>query len=131
MITGTVKKDEAIISLNVQGRHRPPQENEAAVDTGFTAWLTLPAQTAAALNLRWHSFGRGTLADGSDTLFDIYEARVEWDGRDRRIRIYVFDADPLVGMAMLRGCELKMQVRSRGRVTIKRLPGWRARREHF
>jgi hypothetical protein len=31
-------------------------------------------------------------------------------------------ADPLVGMALLSGSELKMQVRSRGKITIKRLP---------
>ncbi len=29
---------------------------------------------------------------------------------------------PLVGMALLRGWEYKMQVRARGKVTIKRLP---------
>jgi hypothetical protein len=33
-----------------------------------------------------------------------------------------FDATPLVGMALLRGYEYKMQVRARGKVTIKRLP---------
>jgi len=32
------------------------------------------------------------------------------------------DADPLVGMRLLKGHELKMQVRYRGKVTIKRLP---------
>jgi len=79
--------------------------------------------------LRWHSFGRGTLADDSEVFFDIYEARVLWDGRVRRIRVHVLEGDPLVGMALLRGFELKMQVRSRGVVRIKRLPGWRSRRD--
>ena len=85
-------------------------------------------RNVAALSLCWHGLGRGTLADGSEIYFDIFEASVMWDGRRRRIRVQVFDADPLVGMALLKGHELKMQVKSRGRVTIKRLPGWRARR---
>lgn len=131
MITGLVIGDDAVLSLNVRGRRRPTLEIEAVVDTGFTGWLTLPPDVIAALSLRWHSFGRGTLADGSETTFDIYEGNVKWDGRLRRIRVYSFDADPLLGMALLRGCELKMHVRSRGRVSIRRLPGWRSRREHF
>jgi clan AA aspartic protease len=125
MITGVVSGDEAVIQLQVRGRRRQTQQ----VDTGFTAWLTLPPPLVTTLELRWHSFGRGSLADGSETFFDIYEAAVVWDGRARRIRVYVFDADPLVGMALLRGCELRMHVRSRGHVIIKRLPGWRSRRE--
>lgn len=32
------------------------------------------------------------------------------------------DADPLLGMSLLKGYELKMQVRTRGKITIKRLP---------
>jgi clan AA aspartic protease len=129
MITGVVTGDEAVLRLSIRGRRGLVREIEAVVDTGFTAWLTLPSAVVAALGLRWHSFGRGTLADGSECFFDIYEGRVVWDDRVRRIRVHVFDADPLVGMALLRGCELKMHVRSRGRVIIKRLPGWRARRE--
>lgn len=127
MITGIVKRDEAIVLVQVRGRRGQSRDVEAVIDTGFTAWLTLPLALVAGLGLRWHSFGRGTLADNSEVFFDTYEATVVWDGRIRRIRVQVFDADPLVGMALLRGCELKMQVRSRGRVTIKRLPGWRSR----
>ena len=65
---------------------------------------------------------RGTLADGSQCLFAVYEAKVTWDGKPRRILVDEADTDPLVGMALLSGYELKMQVRSRGKVSIKRLP---------
>ena len=75
----------------------------------------------AALNLRWQTFGRGILADGSVSTFDVYQAKVVWDGRLRRVFVDEFDATPLVGMALLRGYEYKMQVRARGRVTIRRL----------
>ena len=51
----------------------------------------------------------------------MYMARVEWDGRVRTILASETDADPLVGMRLLRGHELKMQLRARGKVTIKRL----------
>ena len=52
----------------------------------------------------------------------MYVGEVLWDGEVRRIRVDEADTDPLVGMALLNGYELKMQVHSRGKITIKRLP---------
>ena len=34
----------------------------------------------ASLGLNWKSFGRGILTDGSLCLFDVYVAKVVWDG---------------------------------------------------
>ena len=129
MITGTFNTDEAVIRLQVRGSRGRQQEIAAGIDTGYSSWLTLPPDLVTALRLRWHSFGRGVLADGSECSFDVYEARVMWDGRLRRIRVYEFDAAPLLGIALLKGCELKVHVRSGGSVIIKRIPGWRQRRE--
>ena len=66
--------------------------------------------------------GRGILADGSECLFDVYEATVTWDRREQRVLADEADTDPLIGMALLSGYELKVHVRPRGEVTIKRLP---------
>jgi predicted aspartyl protease len=60
---------------------------------------------------------RGTLADGSECLFDVYDAKVLWDGKVRDILVDEADAEPLVGMRLLKGHELKMQIRARGKVT--------------
>jgi clan AA aspartic protease len=122
MIDGIVQGREPLIRLTICGFRGRQQEIEAVVDTGYTGWLTLPPTVIGALNLRWRTFGRGTLADGSVSFFDVYQAKVVWDGRVRPVFIDEFDATPLVGMALLRGCELKMHVRARGKVTIKRLP---------
>ena len=121
MITGVVKADEGRIRLKVKGSRGREREIEAVIDTGYTASLTLPPAVIAALGLRWRSVDRGTLADGSVCLFDVYEAKVAWDGKLRHILVDEADADPLVGMRLLRGYELKMQIRARGKVTIKRL----------
>jgi clan AA aspartic protease len=122
MITGVVKADEARIRLKVKGPRGRERETEAVIDTGYTASLTLPPPLIAALGLRWRSVDRGTLADGSECLFDVYEAKLLWNGRMRQILVDEADADPLVGMRLLRGHELRLQVRSGGKVTIKRLP---------
>jgi clan AA aspartic protease len=122
MITGVVKSDEGRIRLKVKGPQGQEQQIGTVIDTGFTASLTLPHSTITALGLRWRSMDRFELADGSEIIFNVYLAKVGWDGKVRTIRIHEVDSDPLVGMRLLRGHELRMQVRSRGKVTIKRLP---------
>ncbi len=82
----------------------------------------MPPALISALSLPWQTVDRFTLADGSESMFDVYEGKVEWDGKVRTILVHEADADPLVGMRLLRGHELRMQVRARGKVTIKRLP---------
>lgn len=122
MIVGIVQRREPLIRLTLRGFRGREHEIEAVVDTGYTGWLTLPPTVIAALNLRWQTLGRGTLADGSLSLFDVYRANVVWDQRVRRVFVDEFDATPLVGMSLLRGFELRIPVRARGKVTIKRLP---------
>jgi clan AA aspartic protease len=122
MITGVVKADEGRIRLKVKGLRGREQEVEAVIDTGYTASLTLPPAIVATLGLRWRSVDRFTLADGSDCILDVYEAKVVWDGKLRTALIDEADTDPLVGMRLLSGHELKMEVRARGKITIKRLP---------
>jgi clan AA aspartic protease len=121
MITGVVISDEARIRLKVKGPRGREQEVEAVVDTGYTASLTLPSALITALQLPWQSLDRGTLADGSEVLFDVYEASIVWDGHVRRVLIDEANTAPLVGMDLLKGYELKMQVRAGGKLTIKRL----------
>ena len=121
MIIGVANSKEARVRLTVIGRHGHKQPITAVVDTGYTASLTLPSDLIAALGLRWRSVDRATLADGSEVLFDVYEAKVLWDGNVRQVLVDEADTDPLLGMRMLRGHELKLQVRPRGKLTIKKL----------
>ena len=75
----------------------------------------------ASLGLRWKTTGRGILADGSVCLFDVYVAHVEWDGTVRRILVDEADTDPLLGMKLMEGYELRMEIRQRGTVTLKQI----------
>ncbi len=121
MIIGAVKSDEARIRLKLKGQRGREQEIEAVIDSGFTGALTLPPALIATLGLRWRSMDRATLADGSTCVFQVYVGKVLWDGKIRSILVAEADSDPLVGMRLLRGHELRIQVRARGKVTIKRL----------
>ena len=123
MITGVVTADrEAIIRLEVCGPAGQFQQVDAVIDTGFDGWLSLPPPLIARLGLAWRSRGRALLADGSESIFDIYEGEVVWDGQRRRVAVDEADMMPLVGMALLQGYELVVEVRPSGLVTIRALP---------
>jgi clan AA aspartic protease len=123
MITGVVTASrQAIIRLTVRGAEGQEQEIEAVIDTGFDGTLTLPPALIETLGLVWRSRGRVLLADGSESLFDIYETVVVWDGEPRRIAVDEADIDPLVGMSLLYGYELIVQAREGGTVSIQPLP---------
>jgi clan AA aspartic protease len=123
MITGVVRGDlEPSIRLTVRGPGGQQQKIKAVIDTGFNGWLTLPVARITVLGLPWQRRGRAWLADGSESLFDIYDGTAVWDRCRRRIPIDEADTTPLVGMALLDGWELKVQVRRRGKVTVTRIP---------
>jgi clan AA aspartic protease len=123
MITGIVTVErEAVVSLTVRGSKGQEHETEAVIDTGFDGSLTLPPALITALELPWRRRGRALLADGNESVFDIYEATVIWDGAPRRVSVDEVDAVPLVGMALLYGYELTIQIMEGGQVLLKPLP---------
>jgi clan AA aspartic protease len=123
MIDGVVTADrEAIIHLEVRGPGGQTEQVDAVIDTGFDGWLSLPPTQIGRLGLAWRRRGRALLADGTDTIFDIYDGTVIWDGQPRRIAVDEADMIPLVGMALLDGFELLIQVRPSGQVMIRALP---------
>lgn len=123
MITGVVSAYlEALVRITVRGPGGQEQEIETIIDTGFNGALSLPPARIAALNLPWRRRGRALLADGSESLFDIYEATIVWDGSARRIAVDAADTDSLLGMGLLYGYELTLQAVAGGHVIIQALP---------
>ena len=120
MITGTVNADyEAIIRLWVQGPTGHEHEVDAVIDVGFNGFLTLPPALITALELTRLSRGRALLANGSEELFDIYGVTVMWDGQQRYVEADAVDTTPLVGMSLLDGYNLHIQVADGGQVVIQ------------
>src|SRR5438046_1532400 len=123
MIAGIVNAfDEAVIRLFVRSPQGQEIEIEAVIDTGFTGSLSLPQALIAAHGLPFRRRSRAVLADGSSIRFDVHEGVVVWDGRPCRIPVSSAEGTPLVGMGLLHGYELTMQVVHGGSVTIRALP---------
>jgi predicted aspartyl protease len=61
------------------------------------------------------------LADGSIHAFDVYEATVDWDRQPRSVEVEAANAQPLIGMALMQGSELRIRVLPGGSATIASL----------
>ncbi len=92
---------------------------DAVIDTGYSEYLTLPPTIVVELGLPFAGFMRASLADGSEVAFNLYAVTVQWDGQPRHVDAYESDSTPLVGMALLRGHNLNVDVERGGRVAIQ------------
>ena len=121
MIVGAVNdRLEAILSLELNGSVGRSHSVAAVIDTGFSGYLTLPPGLTQTLALPRVGRGAAALADGSVVSFDVYQAVIDWDGQARTIQVDEADTTPLLGMAMLDGHDLHLEVAAGGRVTIER-----------
>ena len=118
MMQGYVNKNcEATILVVVRHNAKLKSIN-AVIDTGFTGFLSLPNDIITELGLPWSQRDRGTLGDGSEVLFDIYDAVAIWDGKSQEIEVNLAETDPLIGMSMLRGYRLQVDTIEGGLVVI-------------
>lgn len=123
MIRGVVNaRREACVSLRMRGPGGAEAVLNAVVDTGCSASLMLPAATIAALALTRQSGGRAVLADGSIRQFDLYSGEVEWLGSWRPVLVTDVGDEVLIGMGLLAGHELRIEVVPGGTVEVQGLP---------
>ena len=123
MISGSVTPArDAVVPLTLRGSSGQEREIVAEIDTGFDGYLTLPAALAAALGLRRRAPIQAVLADGTRTELEVLDATVQWDGGWRRIAAVQVEGGCLVGMSLLYGHRLTIDVVDGGPVTIDRLP---------
>ena len=120
MIEGAVNANlEAVVTLPLQDSSGQTREVEAVVDTGFNGYLTLPPMLMEDLELPVVGDGEAVLADGSQAAFDVYGVTVLWDGRPMYVETGAVGVDPLVGMALLEGHNLNIDIEDGGRVLIQ------------
>jgi clan AA aspartic protease len=123
MMTGIVNAElEPLLRLTVRDAGGQPLDVETGIDTGFNGFLTLPPPVIAALGLRWLCRQQGQLADGSVLAFDVYVATVNWHGQARNVEVEDTDAQPLLGMGLMQGSELRIEIVPGGSVIITELP---------
>lgn len=121
MIAGVFSDREARVPLVLHGPNGREQGVAAIVDTGFSDFLSLPASVIEALELPWIGQGQALVGDGSHQAFDLFAAVVEWDGEHRLVQVTSTETEPLLGIGMIYGHEIRIQVIEDGTVAIEAL----------
>jgi predicted aspartyl protease len=122
MISGHVLAGRyATVPIVVQGTQGQDETLDAIIDTGFTGFLTLPLPQIAKLGFPYQGLIDAQLGNGSAAEFDMFAGAVLWDGQRREGIVLAVDGTPLIGMALLRGSRVCLDVIDNGPVTIERL----------
>lgn len=122
MITGKITvHQEAVIELEV-GSSNQSEKIEAVIDTGFTGYLTLPSALMSRLNLQPAGEQRAILGDENRVVLKRHIAKVLWHGAERNVYVLQAEGGPLIGMSLLYGSRLILDVVTDGNVTIDALP---------
>ena len=120
MIQGVVNAAyEAVVSLTLQSAEGRTQEIEAVLDTGYTGFLTLPPTLVSELGLPFAYVGRAFLANDDQVEFNVHNVTLLWDGEPRDIEADATGSTPLVGMLLLDGHSLNIEVENGGEVVIQ------------
>ncbi len=119
MMTGSITSErEAVLSLSIRNSDGVEVTVQALVDTGYNGTLTLPQAIIDTLALPWHGARLVTLADGSTVELGIYRAHVLWHDEERAVQSLAADGGPLLGMALLYGSRLTMDILDGSAFTI-------------
>lgn len=123
MIHGVVTNElEAWIDLAILGEDRSAISFSAVIDTGFSGYLTLPLSVIRRFGGVPMGTARTYLADGSETVCEVFELTVHWDDQPITIEVDAAEIEPLVGMSLLKGHDVVMRVIPNGEVTIRAVP---------
>jgi len=122
MLTGHVTPArEAVVQIEVHGPIGTSTSIDGTIDTGFDGELTLPPFVVSELELAFAGGALATLADGTTASLDLFVAAVEWHGARRQVLVVQTDGGALLGMTMLDGSRLVVDVTEGGRVVIQEL----------
>ena len=118
MIVGRITNNqEAIIELKIVGLNRR-EKTQVVIDTGFDGYLTLPGDLISRLGLRQAGRRHAILGDGNIVALEVYRAKVLWHDEEREVPVLRTDGGPLVGMALLEGNRVILDVVPDGNVRI-------------
>ena len=112
---------EAVAPVPVMNRNGQFQPCEFILDTGFDGFLALPAELIQRLGQEPAESVFVTFANGRQELWNAWHCRILWHDLPRDLVIFESRGETLLGMALLEGSQVNIQVRIDGAVVIEEL----------
>ena len=121
-MTGRVNGDlQAWLTVEIMTRRGQTRPIEVALDTGFNGLLALPTITIQGLELSEESSRLAITATGDRVRLTTYYSTMTWHGEPRTIEVVEAGGEPLLGMELLLGNRVTLDVVEGGAVTIEPL----------
>ena len=120
MIFGQVRRRFPRVTLTLAG-WEGPLEIEFAVDTAFDGDLALPADWARRLESQPLGQRGLSLADGSLFVSAALEVVLDWEGEPRLTEVLILDGSPLIGVVLMEGFHLGVDMEAGGDVSLEPL----------
>ena len=105
--------------LHMWGGNNRVVRGEVVIDTGFSGEVALPQRTVDQLGLVQKGTTDIRVADGRSANVKVYPLQIEWQGEFRSVEAICTESFPLIGMALLQGSRMCMDVEDAGDVEIK------------
>lgn len=120
-MNGTVNAlNEARVEIIVRGAGgRSDRMIQAIVDTGFDGYISLRPDLIAELDLPFADEQESIAFGGGRVMLPVHDAVVVFAGKESGVSAISADNPPLIGMALLQGFDLFIEVIDGGEVTIK------------
>ena len=120
MIVGRITPSvEARITIEMMCRDGLILPVEVVMDTGFSEDLVLPSEVIHQLGLTPHGDLDMVLADGQRTTFSTWSGTALWHGQPTDVLVIESSGESLLGMNLLLGSTVTMDVRINGDVIIE------------
>ncbi|MDE2838004.1 MAG: hypothetical protein OXL97_10940 [Chloroflexota bacterium] len=115
-ISAALKPVVPVLIMSREGQYQPV---EAVLDTGFNGDLALPPATIRRLGLTRATVFKATLANGQEVYLNGYEATALWHDRPLIATALESGNEALLGMNLLMGSKVTMEVKVDGLVAIE------------
>ena len=124
MLNGSISAaKQATTTVTIVGPTGLQQSVEVVRDTGFTGFLTLPPRLIVSLLLIYDRARTLTLANNMSYRFASYVgAEVVLGGQRYPVRVLMKEGHLLLGMALLEGHRLCLDITAGGEVRLEPLP---------
>jgi len=119
MASAVTSRFEAVLNVDMEAPDGRSETLSAVIDTGFGGFIALPLELIAKMGLRLAGGDGLVLADGNEASFRVCDIVVHWHERPLLARVQEADAEALIGMALLRGSRLTMDIIQNGSLQIE------------
>lgn len=121
-MTGRINgKLQAILPIRLLSPVGTPFDFEVMLDSGFNGFLALPEAAISRAGGVFRSMSMSVLADGSIVGLRKFEVTIEWMGAMTPVLALETRGGPLLGMSLMLGHDVRMEVRPGGTVKISPL----------